>query len=86
MMCTKERHIFEYAEDHTYNRPEGVTGNCRDFPEGHLCLCNEKVYKRNPIVFPYPENKSITMHLADKGGCGTCKVEYINKNLESLRR
>jgi len=42
--CTPKLHRFEYSETHDYNRPSGIGGNCRGFPYGHTCLCNDIVH------------------------------------------
>ena len=41
--CTPNLHVFHWAEDHPYNKPASIGGNCRGFPYGHTCLCGEKV-------------------------------------------
>jgi len=56
MKCKPPIHIFEYGENHPYNGNFQGHGVISEFPEGHLCVCNEKV-KENK------DEESITGHL-----------------------
>lgn len=39
--CDGDRHVYEYSTEHSYNKPEG---RWPGMPEGHTCICGEKVY------------------------------------------